>query len=195
MQECRRLHSFLLKQPCWLGQPIPAVYDDLRPLNALPAADRVVDRHSVHLEVREHAPNLRVIVEANDRPPLQARHQGRHLLVLLDAEVNAVSFGLPIRRIQVKQRMRAVVPLHELVPVHVLDVGARQPQVRGRQVLLNAQQVDRGRGRRGAPGLPLDLATKRMMLEVEEPHGALDVRERVRSMYDCSLVAHNETRK
>lgn len=168
-----------LEQAGWLHRTVPAVDDDLRALNALPAANRIVDRHCVHLEVREHATNLGMIVQAHDRLPLQALHQGRHLLVLLESEVDAVPFGLPIWRIKVEERVGAVVPLHQLVPVHVLDVGARQPQMSRGQVLFDPQQVDRRRGRRRAPGLPLHLAAERMMLQIEEPHGALDVRERV----------------
>jgi len=59
----------------------------------------------------------------------------------------------------------------------VLDVSAGETLPHRRQVLLDAQQVD-GRPRScGTERLPGDLATEGVLLQVEEPSGALDVGE------------------
>ena len=52
--------------------------------------------------------------------------------------------------------------------------------MRGRQVLLNAQQVERRRGGGRAPVLPFDFPAEGMLLQVEETGRALQVRQGMR---------------
>ena len=67
ISQCRRLHwphqLENLEQPGWLSRPIPAVDDQLLPLDR-PAttADVVMDACGIHLEACKHAPNIRVVV-------------------------------------------------------------------------------------------------------------------------------------
>jgi hypothetical protein len=75
--------------------------------------------------------------------------------------------------------MDPVITLHVLVPIHVLDVRALQTQVRRREVFFDAQQVDGGTCGGGPPRLSIDLPAEGLLLEVEEPDGALDVCQRL----------------
>lgn len=59
----------------------------------------------------------------------------------------------------------------------IFDVGAGQSLPRGREVLLDPQQVDGRASGRGAERLPGDLTGESMVLQVEESGGALDVGE------------------
>lgn len=49
------------------------------------------------------------------------------------------------------------------------------------QFLFNGLAVDHGRSRRRAVALAVDLAAKGVLLQVEEPGGALNIGQRIRS--------------
>ena len=105
-----------------------------------------------------------MIVKADNGLPLEPPEQLGHFLILNDAKLDAVTFGLPIWRIQIEQSVRPVVALHQLVPENVLDERASKAEMGGRQVLFYAQEIDRRDGRGRAPGLPVYLATERLRL-------------------------------
>lgn len=80
-------------------------------------ANRVLDRHRLNLKSVEHSPDFRVIIQANDRAALEGPQVIGHLLVLLKRKRNAVTRGVEIRRIQVEQRVRAIVTINALGPI------------------------------------------------------------------------------
>lgn len=140
----------------------------------------VFDAEVVHGQAVEHAADVGVVVDADHHLAFAGSHGFCHLLVLLEAERNAVSFHLPVGRIAVEEGVRAVVALDAVLPAQVLDRGALcQAQVGGGQVLFDAQQIDGRGGGSGAEVLAVDLATEGMLLQVEEAGGALDVGERL----------------
>jgi hypothetical protein len=73
--------------------------------------------------------------------------------------------------------MSTVVALSTIKPGEVFDIGAGQSLPCGREVFLDPQQVNGRASGRGAERLPGDLAGEGMVLQVEEPGGALDVGE------------------
>lgn len=131
------------------------------------------------MEALEHTPDVRMIVDADHDLALAPAHEVGHLLVLLEREVDPIPLSLPVRRIHVEERVRPVVTLSAFEPGQALNVGAGEPLPGCRQVLLDAQQVDRGRCGRGTERLSGGLAAEGVLLEVEEARGALDVRERL----------------
>lgn len=169
-----------LEQPGRLGADIPARNDDLMAARGL-QANRVLDRHRLDVESIEHPPDLRVIVQAHDRPPLERPQALGHPLVLLERKRNAITGRVEIRRIQVEQRMRAIVSIDALGPIQALDIRARKPQMRRRQILFQPDQVQARRGRcPRAESLPFQLAAKATFLQVVEPRRALDIGETFR---------------
>lgn len=122
-----------------------------------------------------------MIIDADHYFALAATHEVSHPLVILEREIHAISSGLPVRRVHVVERMSAVIALSTIKPGEVFDVSAGQSLPRGREVLLDPQQVDGRASGRGAEGLPGDLASEGMVLQVEEPGGALDVGEGFRT--------------
>jgi len=90
---------------------------------------------------------------------------------------------LPVRRIHVVKGVGTVVTLGAVQPGQVFNVGAGQPLPRCREVLLDPQQVDSRTSGRGTKRLPSHLAGKGMVLQVEEPSGALDVGEGFRAVH------------
>ena len=172
---CRRLHTDgRLEKTGRFSRPVPAVDNQFLPLDRPAGAAHVVlDAGGIHLEARKHAPDIRVVVQAQNGLAFQSPHQLGHLLVLSEFKLHAITGRLPVRRVQVKQCVRPVISLHALVPVQVFDVGSGQSQVRGRQVLLDAHQVERWRGDGRAPVLPVDLPAEGMLLQVEETGRAL----------------------
>ena len=74
--------------------------------------------------------------------------------------------------------MSTVIALCAFKPGEVYDVCAEQTLPRYREVLLYPQQIDGWPGGSGTEGLPGDLASEGMVLQVEKSGGALDVGER-----------------
>lgn len=105
------------------------------------------------MEALKAGPDRRMVVQADDRPALELAQCRGHGFVLGPPERHAVALRLPVRRIEIEQRVRPVVPTHALLPVEPLDLRGSQPQMSRTQLLLDAQQVDRQRRRRRAPGL------------------------------------------
>lgn len=112
---------------------------------------------------------------------LAAAYEVSHALVIFDRKADAITSGLPVRSVHVVERVSAVVALSTIEPGEVFDVGAGQSLPCGREVLLDPQQVDGRASGRGAERLPGDLAGEGMVLQVEEPSGALDVGEGFRT--------------
>lgn len=73
--------------------------------------------------------------------------------------------------------MRSIIALSAGEPGHVLDIGTGEALPSGGQIFLDAQHVNGRPSGGGTERLPGDLATESMLLEVEEPGGALDVGE------------------
>lgn len=127
------------------------------------------------MEAFKGAPDVRVVIDADHHPAFAAPHEVSHAFVLLEGEVDAITGGLPVRRIHVEERVRSIVALSAVEPGEVLDIGACQALPRCREVLFDPQQVD-GRPRGGGTErLAGDLATEGVLLQVEEPGGTLDV--------------------
>ncbi|EGH25880.1 hypothetical protein PSYMO_32484, partial [Pseudomonas amygdali pv. mori str. 301020] len=73
--------------------------------------------------------------------------------------------------------MWPVIALGTFEPWQVLHVRTRQALPGCRQVFLDPQQIDGRAGRGSAKRLPADLACEGVVLQVEEPGGALDIGE------------------
>lgn len=170
------------EQPGRLGLAIPTVDDDFAPSGQLVAtAHLIVDIQRLHLEADKNAPDLRMVVQADDGLALELAHHLRHALVLREREVDAIALGFPIGRIQIKQRVRPVIAPDALRPVKVLDIGIGEAQMGGRQALLQPQEIQAWRrGGGGAERLPRHLPTETGLLQVVEARGALDVGQRLR---------------
>lgn len=121
-----------------------------------------------------------MIVQAHNRLAFQRLQCRRHLDVFIDAEVDAIALGFPVRWIEVEKRVRAVVFLHALEPVQILNECTGQPQVCAGEVFFYAQQIDGWRSGGRAEGLAFDFAAEGVLLQIEEPCGALDVGQGVR---------------
>ncbi|MNP05318.1 hypothetical protein D3C76_972650 [compost metagenome] len=70
-----------------------------------------------------------------------------------------------------------VIAFGAVEPRQIFHVGTGQTLPGGREVFLNPQQVDGRPSGGGTERLPSDLASKGMVLQVEESGGALDVSE------------------
>ncbi|MNE19827.1 hypothetical protein D3C80_1129240 [compost metagenome] len=118
-----------------------------------------------------------MVVDADHHLALAAAHEVRHAFVFLEREIHAIAGGLPVRRVHVEERVRSIIAFGASEPGQVLDVGAGEALPGSRQILFDAQQVD-GRPSGGSTEcLSGDLATEGVLLQVEEPNGALDVGE------------------
>ena len=73
-------------------------------------ADDVADFHFLHVQAREHLPDGRVVVDAQQGFALQPAHRLGHGLVLREREVHPVALGLPVRGVQVEEGVRPVIP-------------------------------------------------------------------------------------
>ena len=129
------------------------------------------------MKPRKHPPNIRMVVDADHHLAFAASHKISHALIVFKREVHAVASGLPVRWIHVVEGVRPVVALGAFQPRQVLDVGAGQSLPGGREVFLDAQQVDGRAGGGGTERLAGDLTGEGMVLQVEESRGALDVGE------------------
>ena len=160
--------------PTLLG---PRLYDHLPALVVLAAASYcVADLDVLDREALEDLSHLRVVVDGEDRLAFHGPHVLGHEVVLLDAEGDAVTFGLPVRRVQEEECAGPVVLLDALLPVEVLDVTPGQPHVGLAQVLLDPGEVESGRTRGcGAEGAAVDLPSEGHLLQVEEPRGSLNI--------------------
>lgn len=65
-----------------------------------------------------------MVVQADNLLALELAHHVGHALVLRERKADAIALSFLIRRIQVEQRMRAVVACHAHRPVQLLDVGS-----------------------------------------------------------------------
>ena len=140
----------------------------------------VLDIQSHHVKTVKHPPNVRMIVDGQHHFSLAGTHDFGHLFVLFKAELDAITLGLPVRRVQVEEAVGAVVALHAVLPRQIFDVGAAQPQAGGAQVFLYAAQVDRWAGGGGTERLAGDFAAEGVLLQIKEPGGTLDVGQRLR---------------
>jgi len=148
---------------------------------AMPVSQGVLDVHRLDVQIREHAADRRVIVEADHHLALHGLGQRGHADVLIELERDAIAFGLPIGRVQVEEGVRAIVAIDAAFPGKVFDVDTIETQVSGAQGFFEAQQVESGRGGGGgAEVLALHFAPERELLQVEEARGALDVGESFR---------------
>jgi len=88
------------------------------------------------VEALEHAPDVRMIVDADHDLALAPAHEVGQLL---EWEVDPIPLGLPVRRIHVEERVRPVVPFGAVEPGQALNVGAGEALPGCRQVLFDAQ--------------------------------------------------------
>lgn len=137
----------------------------------------IADIQRLEMKALEHTADVRVVVDANHHFSFAAAHEVGHPLVVLEQKVHPITCGLPVRRVHVMEGMGAVVTFSAFKPREVFDVGARKALPRGREVFLDAQQVDGRPSSSGTERLPGDLASKGMVLQVKESGGALDVGE------------------
>lgn len=133
------------------------------------------------MEALEHSANVWMVVDTDHHFAFTAAHEVGHPLVVFERKIHAVTGSLPVRRIHVVERVSTVVAFGAFKPGEVFDVGTRQTLPRGREVLLDPQQVDSRTSGRGTKRLPRHLAGKSMVLQVEESSGALDVGEGFRA--------------
>jgi len=129
------------------------------------------------MEALEHTADVRMIVDADHHLAFAAVHKVSHPLVIFEREVDSVAGGLPVRWVHVMEGVGTVVAFSAFKPGKIFDVGAGQALPGGREVFLNAQQVDGRAGGSGTERLPGDLAGEGMVLQVEESGSALDVGE------------------
>jgi len=116
--------------------------------------------------------------DAEDHGAIDGAGQFFEALVVFPAEVGAVAFGLPIRRIAVEERVRPVVLFDDLVPGQMLDGGTGEAVVGIGEILFEGEDVEAGAtGGGGAEGLAVDLAAEGELLQVEKAGGALYVGE------------------
>lgn len=102
-----------------------------------------------------------MVVDADHHLALAAAHGLGHRLVLLKAEGDAIAFSLPVGRVRIEEGMGTVILGQALQPGQVLHQGAgSQAQMGGREVLLDAEKVDRWRGGGRAKALPFNLPPK-----------------------------------
>ena len=64
-----------------------------------------------------------MVVDAEDGLSLEGAHGLGDGLILLKGEVDAVVFGLPVRRIEIEEGVRTVVLADAGLPVEVFDAG------------------------------------------------------------------------
>ncbi|MCY1305963.1 hypothetical protein D9M70_557950 [compost metagenome] len=132
--------------------------------------------------VAEHPTDIGVVVEADDGLALDFPNQLGHLLVLLEAERHPVAFGLPVRRVAIKQSVRPVVTTDALGPAQVLDVGVAQTQVSSGERLFDPQQIEAGRLGGGCTvALAVHPPAERTLLQIVEPGRPLNISQGLRS--------------
>jgi len=129
------------------------------------------------VETLKHTPNVRMVVDAYHYLAFAAAHEVSHPLIVLERKVHPIAGGLPVRRVHVVEGVGTVVAFGAFKPREIFDVGTRQTLPGGREVFLNAQQVDGRASGGGTEGLPGDLAGEGMVLQVEESGRTLDVGE------------------
>lgn len=83
----------------------------------------VLNPQLMHRQAVKNTPYVRVIVDADHHLAATATHDRSHRLVLVQLEWDAVAFHLPVGRIEVKERMGAVIALDTVLPVQILDRG------------------------------------------------------------------------
>ena len=124
----------------------------------------VPDVQRLKMKAIEHSPDIWVIVDADHHLALAAAHEVSHPLIVLEREIHAVTGGLPVRRVHIEEGVRAVVFCNANIPRKVLDGGARQTEVRRREVLLDPTQVDDGSRGGGTEVLTSNLPTEGVVL-------------------------------
>src|SRR5450830_469591 len=93
------------------------------------AAHAVLNIQSHHVKAPKSAPDIRMVVDTHHYLTLAATHDAGHLLVLLKAKINPITFRLPVRWIEVEKRVRPVIALHACLPSLVFDCCSSHPQV------------------------------------------------------------------
>lgn len=106
------------------------------------------------METVKSSPDVWLIVDADPHPVLATTHEVGHALVFHERKIYAIACGLPVRRVHVKEHVRSIIALGAVEPRQILDVGAGEALPRGRQVLLDTQQVDGRAGGGRADQLP-----------------------------------------
>jgi len=124
-----------------------------------------------------------MVVDTDHNPALAATHEVSHALVLIEREIHTISGSLPVWWIHVEERMWSIIALGTVEPGQVLDVGTGETLPCSGQILFNAQQVDGWPGGRGTERLSSDLTAEGMLLQVEEPGGALYIGEGLRTRH------------
>lgn len=76
------------------------------------------------MEAIERSADVWVVIEADHHPALATTHELRHVLVLLEWEIHAISGSLPIWRVHVEKRVCSIIALGTVEPGQILDVGA-----------------------------------------------------------------------
>ena len=143
----------------------------------------VTDIQALEVEAIKGAPDVRMVIDADHHLALAPPHEVGHAFVLLKRKVHTVADGLPVRRIHVEERMRSIVALGTGKPGQMLHVRAGKPLPCRRQVFLNTQKVDCWTCGGGTECLTGELGTERMLLQVKEPRGSLDIGQRFRARH------------
>lgn len=131
------------------------------------------------MEPAEQLPNLRRVVDREDERTGDPGERVAHDLELLSIEhsLAIVILTAEVRRVEIEQRLRAIIAADDLGPVQVLEHDGFEPRMRGIE----------GRLKRGEPepaAVPGDtehagdLAAEGQALEIDEARRALEVGER-----------------
>lgn len=124
------------------------------------------------MEAFKHATDVRVVVDAHHRLAFAAAHELSQPLIVLKRKVDAITSGLPVRRVHVVERVRTVVAF-STSSWEIFNVGARQALPSGREAFLDSQQVNGGAMVAVPNGRPAgDVAREGMVLQVKESSGA-----------------------
>ena len=154
-----------------------------RRFDVLTVAAGIVDLRSFKGEAREGFTDAGRIVEREDEFPLYARQQpGKDGKILAgEYPLAVVAFAVPVRRIDIEYRFRLVVPFDDLMVRQAFHIRPGQPQMSGGKLLLDPEQVEFGRADGGIPECrACQPAAEARLLDVIEPGGALDIRQRIR---------------
>lgn len=98
---------------------------DFPPVSFPGITNAVTDIQPGHPQTIEHLADIRMVVDADDDFALAAAHESRHVFVFGKRPVKAVPFRLPIRRVEIEQRVWPVVAFNDVAPGQVFDIHAR----------------------------------------------------------------------
>ncbi|WP_164749730.1 hypothetical protein [Nitratireductor alexandrii] len=127
-----------------IGKSTELRNDQLARGRALAAADRIAQLYLLLNEPGKNRSCLRHVVDRQDEPSLQASQARGDRLELLAAEKRAavIAFRAPVWRVEVKQRLRPVVPVDEGQPIKLLDDDAGKPLMQGDKQRLQPCEVE-----------------------------------------------------